>query len=75
MTSECRKHGCYVLLYHTPYSRKPEVDEMEKLHEKLKASLDIFKQQTFLQDTIDFMLIKVQIIKGFGRRIAAGSLI
>ncbi len=68
MASECRKQGCYVLLYHTPYSRKPDVDEMEKLHEKLKASLGIFKQLTFL-------LLKVQIVKGFGRRIAAGSLI
>ena len=58
-----------------PYSRKPEVDEMEKLYEKLKASLDIFEQLTFLQDTIDFIVFKAQIIKGFGRRIAAGSLI
>ena len=62
-------------MHHIAVNRKPEVDEMEKLHEKLKASLDIFKQLTFLQDTIDLILLKVQIIKGFGRRIAAGSLI
>ncbi len=65
----------WILCAALPYSRKPEVDEMEKLHEKLKASLDIIEQLTFLQDTIDVILFKVQIIKGFGLRIAAGSLI
>ena len=59
----------WMLLYH---SRKPEVDEMEKL----KAALDIFEKLTFLQDSqVDFIVFQVHIIKGFGRWIAARSLL